>query len=171
MIEKVISGFQTGADQGGIRAARRLGIPTGGTMPKSFRTETGSRFEFAELYGAVAHESFEYGPRTQCNVDDSDITIYVRRNNQDSLGFWKTKNCAQKSHKPFWDITEPKFGKQSLRGMDFNEVFRFFSLFNYKIINIAGTRESKDPGIGEWAEEFVYQFLRLSQMIEGKPGA
>lgn len=162
MIEKIISGGQTGSDQAGWRAANRLRIPTGGTMPRSFRTETGSRFEFAELYGAVANESFEWGPRTQKNVDDSDITIYIRRNNRDSPGFWKTQICAFTSVKPFWDIMEIRFQK------NYHELFRFFSLFNYKIINIAGTRESMDPGIGVWAEEFIYQFLRLSQIIEGK---
>ena len=52
-IKKIISGFQTGADIGGILAAKRLGLETGGTMPKGFRTEDGPRPEFAELYGAV----------------------------------------------------------------------------------------------------------------------
>jgi hypothetical protein len=38
MIERVISGGQTGADQAGWRAARAAGIPTGGFMPKGFLT-------------------------------------------------------------------------------------------------------------------------------------
>jgi hypothetical protein len=34
MLERVISGGQTGADQAGLAAAKRLGVPTGGFMPK-----------------------------------------------------------------------------------------------------------------------------------------
>ena len=53
MIERVLSGGQSGADQASWRAAKTHGIPTGGAMPKGFRTEDGPRPEFAERYGAV----------------------------------------------------------------------------------------------------------------------
>ena len=33
MLEKVITGGQTGADQGALRAARAAGIPAGGWAP------------------------------------------------------------------------------------------------------------------------------------------
>src|SRR3954453_21838055 len=54
MLERVISGGQTGADLAGWRAARAAGIATGGWMPRGFWTEAGERPEFAELYGAAA---------------------------------------------------------------------------------------------------------------------
>ena len=38
---RVISGGETGADQGGMEAAIDLGLPTGGTAPPNFRTESG----------------------------------------------------------------------------------------------------------------------------------
>ncbi|HJT77421.1 MAG TPA: putative molybdenum carrier protein, partial [Gemmataceae bacterium] len=38
MLERVISGGQTGADQAGLAAAKACGIPTGGWMPKGFLT-------------------------------------------------------------------------------------------------------------------------------------
>jgi hypothetical protein len=41
MIERVISGGQTGADQGGLRAAQACGIPTGGWAPRGWLTEAG----------------------------------------------------------------------------------------------------------------------------------
>ena len=52
VLDRIISGGQTGADQAGWRAARACGIPTGGAMPKGFLTEDGPRPEFAGLYGA-----------------------------------------------------------------------------------------------------------------------
>src|SRR3954468_5873601 len=76
MIERVISGFQTGADQAGIRAARAHGIPTGGAMPKGFLTEDGPRPEFAEIYGAVELPTASYPDRTEQNVRDSDGTLW-----------------------------------------------------------------------------------------------
>jgi hypothetical protein len=39
MIEKLISGGQTGADRAGLEAAKALGIATGGTAPKGWRIE------------------------------------------------------------------------------------------------------------------------------------
>jgi Circularly permutated YpsA SLOG family len=41
MIELVISGGQTGADQAGLRAARASGIRCGGMAPKGWLTEAG----------------------------------------------------------------------------------------------------------------------------------
>jgi hypothetical protein len=38
LVTKVISGGQSGADLGGLRAAKVLGIQTGGSMPKGFLT-------------------------------------------------------------------------------------------------------------------------------------
>jgi hypothetical protein len=38
--EKVISGGQTGADQGGLRAAKAAGIPTGGWAPRGWLVES-----------------------------------------------------------------------------------------------------------------------------------
>ena len=42
-LEMVISGGQTGADRGGLIAAKALGIPTGGTAPLGYKTEAGMK--------------------------------------------------------------------------------------------------------------------------------
>jgi hypothetical protein len=52
MLERIVSGGQSGSDQAGWRAAKALGIATGGWMPSGFLTESGPRPEFAGLYGA-----------------------------------------------------------------------------------------------------------------------
>jgi hypothetical protein len=41
MVRKIISGGQTGADQAGLAVAKRLGISTGGFMPKGLLTAAG----------------------------------------------------------------------------------------------------------------------------------
>jgi Circularly permutated YpsA SLOG family len=53
VLERVVSGGQTGADQAGWRAARASGIAIGGWMPADFLIEDGSRPEFAEMFGGV----------------------------------------------------------------------------------------------------------------------
>jgi len=40
-VAKIISGGQTGADQGGLNAGLLLGIETGGTAPPRFMTDAG----------------------------------------------------------------------------------------------------------------------------------
>src|SRR4051794_32052929 len=49
MLERVISGGQTGADQGGLRAARACVIPTGGWAPRGWLTEAGPAPWLAEF--------------------------------------------------------------------------------------------------------------------------
>ena len=49
MIKKIISGGQTGADQIGLEVALSLGIPTGGTAPKGFITETGPNYKLRDI--------------------------------------------------------------------------------------------------------------------------
>jgi hypothetical protein len=53
MLDRIITGGQTDADQAAWRAAKAFGIPTGGWMPLGFLTEAGARPEFAELYGGL----------------------------------------------------------------------------------------------------------------------
>jgi hypothetical protein len=51
MLRKIISGGQTGADIAGLDAAVLLHIPTGGTVMKGFKTESGPNFELGYKYG------------------------------------------------------------------------------------------------------------------------
>ncbi len=66
---KIVTGGQTGADQAGWRAARSLGLPTGGWMPRGFETEAGPCPAFVREYGG-------YRERTQANTLDSDATVW-----------------------------------------------------------------------------------------------
>src|SRR5262245_37269304 len=65
--EGVVSGGQTGADQAGLIAARRFGIPTGGWMPKGFLTTTGPAPDLAREFGLREH-SGGYADRTEANL-------------------------------------------------------------------------------------------------------
>ena len=67
MIERIISGGQTGADQTGLAVAKRLGISTGGYMPKGWLTEDGPRPDLAATYGLEEATTSTYPERTERN--------------------------------------------------------------------------------------------------------
>jgi len=70
----IISGGQTGADQGALHAAMTLGLKTGGVVPKGWRTERGPAPWLGQL-GLEEHASGSYRPRTFDNVMHSDGTL------------------------------------------------------------------------------------------------
>lgn len=72
---QVISGGQTGADQGALRAAYACGIPTGGWAPHGWRTETGPAPWLRTRYGLQEHAAAAYTPRTIANLRGADATI------------------------------------------------------------------------------------------------
>ena len=146
MLKKIISGAQTGADQGGLEAAAFLGIPTGGKMPLGFRTEDGYHPEFSEMYDVEELASGEYAPRTRYNVVDSDATVIFGRVN--SPGSSTTRRMCKDSNKPCLVIE--KFSE-----LYFRLFGEFLQMYKVETLNVAGNRESKNPGL----QKQVYDFL------------
>lgn len=158
---KVISGGQTGVDQSGLRAARACGIETGGWAPKGWLTEAGPAPWLAE-YGLVEHESDKYPPRTEANVKNSDSTIWI--GNPRSPGARLTFRMCQTHEKPlFW---VPKawvlHGESAMnsRAMCVANVKHWLSWDRFEVVNVAGNRESSNPGIGKAAEAFLTEVFR-----------
>lgn len=158
-ITKVISGFQTGADIGGIRAAASLGIPTGGLMPKGWRTERGPKPEYAELYGAEEDDSEAYPPRTRKNLLSAHGTLLIGR--VDEFGTGLTKKLCDKYHRSVlhvlynWKPPDPEMRKY------FHDlVVGWIDREMIEILNVAGNRASVNLGIEAWTEGFVREVLR-----------
>ncbi len=134
MIEKIISGGQTGADQGGLIAGSILGLLTGGTAPPNFWTEDGANYSLRE-YGLVAGDPDPkiYPLRTLANVRDSDGTLLV--GDMESAGSCLTMRLCTQRGKPY--IVNPI--AISLRDWVGSHWVR--------TLNVAGNRESVNPGI------------------------
>ena len=98
MIERFISGGQTGADQAGLAAARRLAIPTGGFMPKGWLTEDGPRPDLAVTYGLEEAGTASYPDRTERNVLASDGTVVF--GDARSRGSMLTVRLCQRHEEP-----------------------------------------------------------------------
>ena len=157
MLTKIISGGQTGADQAGLAAAIELKLETGGMMPKGFVTEDGPRPRFARLYGVTEHSiSDEYPPRTSWNVANSDGTLIFGDAN--SRGCQLTTKCALIKHKkPLFVLPwEPGVIVSSSH----IEAFRvWLDKERILVLNVAGNRESKKPGIYRACYETLIEAL------------
>jgi putative molybdenum carrier protein len=145
---KIISGGQSGADLGGLRAGEALGIATGGAMPKGFRTEAGSRPTYAERFGMRETSSRSYRSRTKQNVIESDGTVIF---GCPSLagGSLLTKRLCDELGKPCLVLAFPAANDPRKLFTD------WLAAHHIEVLNVAGNRESKSPGI----EEFVFHFL------------
>lgn len=125
---KIISGGQTGVDQAALRAAREVGIATGGTAPQGYLTEDGPCLELVS-FGLVEGSSPSLSSRTLRNVFDSDATVLF--GDITSPGSRYTLRCCRVYHtRPV--ITNPDHWK--LR--------RFVKKHDVKVLNVGGNRLS-----------------------------
>jgi hypothetical protein len=150
-ILRIISGGQTGADQGGLEAAKILGIPTGGWMPRGFLTEAGPRPEFAKLYEMREHPQAEYTPRTEANVLYADGTLIV--GDVTSGGSRDTHDFCTKHQKPCYVL--PWRSGQPMPVEAIVDFLRWLSGTKIAVLNVAGNRESAQPGIQKTTRDFL----------------
>ena len=163
MLERVITGGQTGADQAGWRAAKACGVPTGGWMPMGFRTEgraledgslgpDESHPEFAGLFGAEAGESLEYRQRTRANVRQSDAVVWF--GDTLSRGGLLTLGLARIVGVPALVVELGEDGRPTHQPGHLVGWLRDESV---RILLVAGNRESNQPGIGAWVEDYLLE--------------
>jgi hypothetical protein len=74
MLNKVVSGGQTGVDRGALDAARAWSIPTGGWIQAGRIAEDG---RLADEYPLKETDETDPSVRTRRNVEDSDGTLLI----------------------------------------------------------------------------------------------
>lgn len=159
---KVISGFQTGADIAGIKAAWDCDIETGGYIPKDFKTETGNKPNYI-MYGAVETNSPNYEHRTLKNVLQADFTIIF--DYAGSGGSKLTKTLCSKNNKPYLYLTKSKIDKPDVVDTILKELLDN----DYEVVNIAGNRESKSKGIEKKVYNILYDvFTKYNEIKNNK---
>lgn len=144
---KVISGGQTGVDQGGLFGARDAGVETGGTAPLGYLTEDGENFGLKN-FGLVESSSRKYPPRTEKNVVDSDGTLIIGKVSPGSL---LTKKLCIKHNKPFLWL-DPDV-------LSVEEAVTFIRENNINTLNVAGNREKNSPGIFLLTRNFIREVI------------
>lgn len=136
---RIVSGGQTGADRGGLAAARALGIPHGGWCPRGRRAEDGlipAEWDLQETH------SGDYAARTEQNVRDADAVL-VLTHGPPQGGSQLTLELADRLGRPalhldlaIWDELA---AAGALRG--------WLALTPHGTLDVAGSRESSDPGL------------------------
>ena len=148
---KVISGGQTGADRGGLDAAIELGIEHGGWCTFKRRAEDG---RVPERYQLVELALFGYGHRTLKNVLESDATVIFMYGVDPPVGpggpsgSEATRRMAQQHLKALCMVDLEELGIDGAADLITDWLENCEALGrDIEILNVAGRRESKAPGI------------------------
>ena len=162
MIKKIISGGQTGADQGALDASIKYSLPHGGWVPKGRLTENG---RLPDEYKLKEMPTKNYPARTEKNVLASDGTVIITHGKLTG-GSALTKKLAKKHKLPCLHINLneiPAFLAASKINAWINEN-------NIEILNVAGSRASKDPKIYE-DTTYIIQGVILLGLVKAQAGS
>lgn len=139
MIEKIVSGGQTGVDQAALDAAIKLGIPYGGWIPRGRKTENGP---LPEKYKMREMPTSNYSARTEQNVIDSDGTLIISHGSL-TEGSEYTRKMAMKHNRPWLHIDL----KSNAKFHAATNIVSWITENRIRVLNVAGPRASKDPEI------------------------
>ena len=157
MIDRIVSGGQTGVDRAALDVALELGLPCGGWCPKGRRAEDGmldARYPLRET------PSDEYLERTEWNVRDSDATLILNRGALTG-GTAQTLLFAHRLRKPCLII--------GLSGTaDPSGMLEWVERQHVRTLNVAGPRESKSPGVYEASVALMRRLLNAATQRRGE---
>lgn len=144
LIEKIVSGGQTGVDRAALEFALERGISCGGWCPRGRLAEEGP---IDERYPLKETPSEDYAQRTRWNVRDSDGTLILTAG-EPTGGTALTKDFADTMGKPCFvvDLDDKPDAAPVQKWIENNAI---------RILNVAGPRASQQPEIYEQAVAFL----------------
>ncbi len=145
MIEKIVSGGQTGADIAALDVALRHNFPHGGWCPKGRRSLDG---EIPDKHRLTETPSASYPQRTEWNVRDSDGTVVFTIAQEATGGSLKTIEFAKKHGKPCLHISRSIFDPSA-------RILDFVAEHDIRVLNVSGSRESKEPRVYRWVTQVL----------------
>lgn len=148
VVKKIISGGQTGIDRAALDVALELGIPCGGWCPKGRKAEDGP---IDARYPLTETSSSHYQARMEKNVMEADGTL-VLTEGVPTGGTAFTIKMAEKHKKPCLVIDLSKTTNAA-------PVIQWAKAYDIKVLNMAGPRESKIPGISQKGIRFLREIL------------
>ena len=137
MIAEIISGGQTGADRAALDVAIRNGLPHQGWCPRGRKAEDGV---IGGQYNLKETPSANYIQRTEWNVRETDGTVGFTLAGDASAGSLRTIEFARKHKRPCAHISRAGNYKPE------EALQRFVQGHGIGRLNVAGLRESKEPG-------------------------
>jgi hypothetical protein len=145
MLDKIVSGGQTGADRAGLDWAISRGIPHGGWCPKGRRAEDEvipAEYQLQEM------RTTSYLKRTEQNVIDSDGTVILSIKPMLSSGSKRTAEFARKHKRPFLHIHSATVGAAE-------KLAAFVRDNQIRTLNVAGPRASSEPAIADFVAKVL----------------
>lgn len=144
MIQKIVSGGQTGVDRTALDWALAHRIPHGGWCPAGRRAEDGV---IPDCYVLQETPEQNYQERTKRNIRDSDGTLIITATKELTGGSLFTQEYANKINRPCLHVYPCKeWRKRAHAFLESNPI---------RVLNVAGPRNSGAPGI----ERFVHEVL------------
>ena len=150
LVRKIISGGQTGADRGGLDFAIHAGLEHGGYVPRGRKAEDG---RIDERYNLVELSTSSYPARTRKNIEESDATVIFSLNVRLSGGTKLTLDLANNLGKPvlhIYDTRKERISNPNSLRLEIQALSDFLSSNKIENLNVAGPRESKEPGVYDW---------------------
>jgi hypothetical protein len=144
MVQKIISGGQTGVDRAALDWAIAKGIPHGGWCPAGRIAEDGA---IPERYHLCETPTRRYPQRTRWNVRDSDATLIISSSTELTGGSLATKGWATRINRPYLHVY-PSYGWR-------DSLHEFLKTHPIQVLNVAGPRRSASTNL----ECFVYEVL------------
>ncbi len=151
MLTRIVSGGQIGADIAALEIALEKDFPHGGWCPKGRRSLAGPIPECFELQETP---SDDYLQRTEWNVRDTDGTVVFTLSKEATGGSLKTIDYTRKHQKPCLHLSQADLQSESLESFT-NRLLDFIGEHDIATLNVAGSRESKEPGIHDWVREVL----------------
>lgn len=139
LVAQFVSGGQTGADRAALDWAMAHEYRVGGWCPKGRRAEDGT---VDERYPLREADSAGYRLRTRLNVRDSDGTLIVNLGKLEG-GTLLTRDVAGQIGRPCL-VTQLDAGVSPEMGVS---VLAWLRQNHIVALNVAGPRESRQPGI------------------------
>ena len=173
---KIISGGQTGVDQGALDFALNHGIGCGGWCPPNRQCETG---RIPDIYPLKEVEVDDYDERTRRNILEADATLVITARGRKERGTSLTIKRAEEFSKPYLhmelqELINPagEYGRQreqsELQNFShpdlaiLNRARSWLSQGSYKILNVAGNRESTSPGIQKFTVRILEYLFNMA---------
>ncbi len=136
----IISGGQTGVDRAALDFALENTIPCGGYCPEGRKAEDGS---IPSKYPLVEMESEDYRDRTGANVKSTDGTLILTWQSEPGKGSLDTIEFCKRYQKPYYVCAIADLERMD----EYCDVHQWLIRNRIRRLNIAGNRESEDPGI------------------------
>lgn len=153
MIEKIISGGQTGVDRAALDVAMELGVRCGGWCPAGRHADDGP---IPARYPLQETADIDHTVRTESNVRHSDATLIVYRGDLHG-GTAYAVEMARHLGRPVLaiDVEEPP---------DIEKITDWLRSAQVRTLHIGGPRESSRAGIYNQARSLITRIITAARL-------